>query len=56
LTALTLHVGYSDAETFPYQMDNGARIANFAGAAINVIRQAADDIGVDVIDCRTSGY
>lgn len=43
-----LHLGYSDVETFPYQMENGDRIANFPGASIHVIRQAADDIGVDV--------
>lgn len=52
LWAQTIRLGFSDVETFPYQMGNGMRIAEPPGAAVELIKQAADEIGVEVVFSR----
>jgi polar amino acid transport system substrate-binding protein len=46
--AQRLKLGYSDVENFPYQMGNGQAIAAPPGVAVELIREAARDIGLEV--------
>jgi polar amino acid transport system substrate-binding protein len=46
--ASVLRLGYSDVETFPYQMGNGVEIAEPPGLAVELIRQAAEETGITV--------
>lgn len=46
--AQRLKLGYSDVENFPYQMANGQAPANPPGLAVELIREAARDIGLEV--------
>jgi polar amino acid transport system substrate-binding protein len=45
--AQRLRLGYSDVENFPYQMGNGQAPAAPPGLAVELIREAARDIGLD---------
>jgi polar amino acid transport system substrate-binding protein len=46
--AQRLKLGYSDVENFPYQMGNGQAPATPPGLAVELIREAARDIGLEV--------
>ncbi len=43
-----LRLGYSDVETFPYQMGNSAEMVDPPGLAIELIRFAAEESGIQV--------
>jgi polar amino acid transport system substrate-binding protein len=47
---ITMRMGYSDAEAPPYQIRHDTQPA---GVAIDIIRQAAMDIGIDLVFLRT---
>lgn len=46
--AQRIKLGYSDVENFPYQMGNGQALAAPPGVAVELIREASRDIGLDV--------
>lgn len=41
-------LAYSDVNTYPYQMGDGLEIMQPAGIAIDIIKQAAQDVGITV--------
>ncbi len=45
---LTLTLAYADIESFPYQAGNGIEPANPPGIAVELIQQAAADLGIKV--------
>ena len=46
--SITLKLVYSDIESFPLQMGNGADIANPPGIAVEIIERAAEELGINV--------
>jgi polar amino acid transport system substrate-binding protein len=45
---IVLTLGYADIESFPYQTGNGDRIPEPPGVAVEIVRKAAADIGVEI--------
>ena len=43
-----LKIAYSDVEFFPYQMGNGLEIANPPGIALDLINEAAKELGIQI--------
>jgi len=46
--ATVLRLGYSDVENFPYQMGNGEQVASPPGIAVELVREAAREIGAEI--------
>ncbi|WDE05922.1 transporter substrate-binding domain-containing protein [Thalassomonas viridans] len=44
-----IRLAYSDTESYPYQLGNGAEVASPPGIAIDIINTAAENIGIRVI-------
>jgi polar amino acid transport system substrate-binding protein len=47
--AVLVRLGYADVESYPYQVGNGDTMAKPPGISIEVIRQAADDLGIGLV-------
>ncbi len=47
--ALELRLAYSDVSTYPWQTGEGLQMSNPPGLAIELIRAAAQDLGVEVV-------
>lgn len=47
--AMNLRLAYSDVSTYPWQTGEGLQIANPPGLAVELIRLAAQDLGIEVV-------
>ncbi len=49
---LSMTIAYSDVDVFPYQVGNGNKIRTPPGLTVEIIKQAAKDIGIKVVFVR----
>ncbi|WDD98560.1 transporter substrate-binding domain-containing protein [Thalassomonas actiniarum] len=49
-----IRLAYSDTESYPYQLGTGAKVASPPGIAIDIIKTAAEKVGIRVIFERYS--
>ncbi|WDE11331.1 transporter substrate-binding domain-containing protein [Thalassomonas haliotis] len=49
---LEIRLAYSDTESYPYQLGNSEKVASPPGIAVDIIKTAAENIGIRVIFVR----